>query len=224
MFDKILYNQLASLEYIKTVLPLELLDRFTNDRYLLGHSINVLNFSYMLGLELGMPEKRLMQVSLGALMHDIGKLECCDSILMASVLTEVQRKAIQRHPTVGARMLSEIPMFEEITSCIIFHHERYNGGGYPSGVRAEDLPVEVRIVTIADSFDAMISKRPFRSSIPRSLVNAQNELVKCSGTQFDPDMVKIFNKIISNNTIEIILGLSEAVNCVDHYIAKSCSL
>jgi len=128
-------------------------------------------------------------------LHDIGKIAIDEAILnKPGKLTDEEWETIKRHPEIGFRIISTAPEYSEIARDILSHHERFDGKGYPRGLKGEEIPIRARIVSIADAYDAMISKRTYRD--PLSKEDAVNEIKRCSGTQFDPELVKIFVNII----------------------------
>lgn len=162
------------------------------DIHLYQHSYRVQFFTRQLILELNLPEHRAKAIKLAALFHDIGKIGIPDQILKkSSSLTKLEFSKIKEHPTLGAHLLGRIPLFEEIIPSVHAHHERWDGNGYPNGLRGEAIPLGARIVAIADAFEVMTSShRPYQS--PMLLSEALEELRRCAGTQFDPLMVEIF--------------------------------
>jgi len=128
---------------------------------------------------------------LGALLHDVGKLVVPSGVLLkCGPLTEEELRLMRRHPAAGARMLRTLGAPETILPLVLHHHERWDGDGYPTGRRGDDIPLEARVLCIADSFDAMTSTRPYRASWTPD--KALEELERCAGTQFDPELVGAF--------------------------------
>ena len=126
---------------------------------------------------------------LGALLHDVGKLAVPSSVLLKrGPLTEAEFGQMRRHPVAGARMLKTLGAPPTILPVVLHHHERWDGSGYPTGQKGEEIPLEARMLCIADSFDAMTSTRPYRA--PKSPGEAMDELERCAGTQFDPELVE----------------------------------
>jgi HD-GYP domain-containing protein (c-di-GMP phosphodiesterase class II) len=134
-------------------------------------------------------------VSTAALLHDIGKIGISDKVLnKKGKLNEENWEAIKVHPRLGANIVSNIPNLASCVSIILHHHERWDGGGYPEGLKGEEIPIEARILAIADTFEAMTATRPYRSAFSREEVI--RELRKGAGTQFDPKLVEIFIDLI----------------------------
>ena len=183
----------AYLEAIETL-------RYTveaKDFYTRGHSDRVAAYSVLIGEKLGLSEEELKTLETGGLVHDIGKIGIPDSILLKETsLTNEEYAEIKNHPLIGAHILSYASIFTNLIPIVKYHHERYDGKGYPSGISGEDIPLLARIVSIADTFDAMISRRSYRNAL--SLDFAIKELKKAMGTQLDPNIVPIFIDIIEN--------------------------
>jgi len=137
------------------------------------------------------------EVEYGFFLHDIGKVGIPESILCkAGPLTELEWIVMRSHPNQGARIMEPIPFMGDAVEIVRSHHERYDGGGYPRGLRGEEIPLAARIFAIADSFDAMTSDRPYRSAL--SLDAAVAEILAGSGSQFDPRCVEAFEALIAD--------------------------
>ena len=188
----------AYLESIQTL-------RYTveaKDTYTRGHSDRVSEFSVLIGKKLDLSEEDLKILKIGGLFHDIGKIGVPDSILLKeSKLTDNEYSEIKNHPSIGAHILSTATIFKEIIPIVKHHHERYDGHGYPAQLQGEDIPYLARITAIADSFDAMTSKRTYRGSLPIETVIS--EFKRCKGTQFDPEITDIFLDILENHFDQI---------------------
>ncbi len=167
------------------------------DPYTRGHSDRVSEYSVLIGKKLGLDEKTLHILKIGGLFHDIGKIGIPDSILLKeSKLSDEEYSQIKNHPMIGVHMLGDAAIFTDILPIVKHHHERYDGRGYPSQLVGEDIPYVARIAAVADTFDAMTSKRSYRDSLPIDVVRA--EIERCSGTQFDPNIAKVFLDIMDN--------------------------
>ncbi len=172
------------------------------DPYTRGHSDRVSAYSVLLGKYLGLSEENLKILKVGGLFHDIGKIGIPDSILLKeSKLTDDEYSEIKNHPSIGAHILCNAEVFQDIIPIVKHHHERYDGKGYPGKLKGEDIPYLARIAAIADTFDAMTSRRTYRDSLSLDIV--EEELKDCSGTQFDPEIVKVFLDILNNHYDEI---------------------
>lgn len=188
----------AYLESIQTL-------RFTveaKDSYTRGHSDRVSEYSVLIGKRLNLSEEDLKILKIGGLFHDIGKIGVPDSILLKeSKLTDDEYSEIKNHPSIGSHILSTASIFQDIIPIVKHHHEKYDGHGYPSQLKGNDIPYFARIAAIADSFDAMTSRRTYRDSLPIETVIAEFE--RCKGTQFDPEIADIFLDILNNHFDEI---------------------
>lgn len=172
------------------------------DGYLCGHSLSVSFYAKQVCQQMGYSERECKKISLAGLFHDIGKIGVCESVLnKPDRLNEEEWANIKKHPEVGAEIVSKIEVLKEISDIIMYHHVYYNGKGYPTGLRGEQIPIGARIIAVADSFDAMISDRPYRKAM--SVGEACRELEKCSGTQFDPFVVKAFIECVIKSNLKI---------------------
>lgn len=177
------------------------------DPYTRGHSDRVSEYSVLIGKKLGLDEKTLHILKIGGLFHDIGKIGIPDSILLKeSKLSDEEYSQIKNHPMIGVHMLGDAAIFTDILPIVKHHHERYDGRGYPSQLVGDDIPYVARIAAVADSFDAMTSKRSYRDSLPIDVVRA--EIERCSGSQFDPNIAKVFLDIM-NNDFDLIREIQE---------------
>lgn len=168
------------------------------DPYTRGHSDRVSEYSVLIGKKLGLDEKTLHILKIGGLFHDIGKIGIPDSILLKeSKLSDEEYSQIKNHPMIGVHMLGDAAIFTDILPIVKHHHERYDGRGYPSQLVGDDIPYVARIAAVADTFGAMTSKRSYRDSLPIDVVRA--EIERCSGTQFDPNIAKVFLDIMDND-------------------------
>ena len=140
---------------------------------------------------IALDKDRLSVLRLSALLHDVGKLAVPPAVLLTpGPLTAGEFVQVRRHPAAGVRMLRSLGAPREILPLVLHHHERWDGEGYPRGRAGERIPLEARILTVADSFDAMTSTRPYRA--PREADDALEELRRCAGSQFDPELVLAF--------------------------------
>ncbi len=167
------------------------------DVYTRGHSDRVSAFSVLIGEKLGLSESDLRILRIGGLFHDIGKIGVPDAILLKDAkLSDDEYSQIKNHPSIGAHILSNASIFADMIPIVLHHHERYDGNGYPSKLKGEEIPYLARIAAVADTFDAMTSVRPYRTALPIEVV--KEEFRRCSGTQFDPEIAKVFLEILEN--------------------------
>ncbi len=162
------------------------------DRYTHYHSTNVSKFSNIIGSKMGLKDNEIQELCYGALLHDIGKIGIPESILNKPYkLTDEEFQVIKQHPVIGKTILNPIrEQFPNIVDMVYYHHERYDGKGYPEGISTKELSLKIRIISLADTLDAMSSDRAYRKKIEFNKV--VSEIRKFSGTQFDPDVVNAF--------------------------------
>lgn len=186
------YSKLNS-SYKSTVLALsKAID--ARDTYTAGHSERVTNLSLKIGQALNLPQDKLNVLEIAALFHDVGKIGIPDKVLnKPGKLTDEEFNQIKEHPSIGVDILKTIDFLDKTLPMILHHHEKYKGNGYPSGISGEAIPLESRIICVADSYDAMTSDRPYRKGLPHDV--AVNELINYKGVQFDPEIVDAFLKI-----------------------------
>ena len=159
------------------------------DKYTHGHSLRVAEYSRKIARATGVPEKECDKIYYTGLLHDVGKIGVQDTIINKDgKLTEEEFAQIKSHPVIGRNILSSINKLPYLSIGANFHHERYDGKGYPAGLKGEDIPYIARIIAVADAYDAMTSKRSYRDPLPQQKV--REELVKGIGTQFDPVYAK----------------------------------
>ena len=152
---------------------------------------------------MGLSQEDLKTLRIGGLFHDIGKIGVPDSILLKeSKLTDDEYSQIKNHPTIGAHILSSATIFQDIIPIVKHHHEKYDGNGYPSKLKGDEIPYFARIAAVADTFDAMTSKRTYRDALSIDVV--KEEIEKCSGTQFDPAIAQAFLEILENDYDKIL--------------------
>ena len=161
------------------------------DPYTRGHSDRVRRMSLNIAQQMSFTEERLEILEYGALLHDIGKIGIKDEVLQKpGSLSPEEYRYIQEHPLIGVKIVEGIEFFKNKVPMIRHHHEYFDGNGYPDGLAGEAIPLEARIITVPDAFDAMTSVRPHRRAMP--LQDVLMELEKCKGTQFDPRVLEIF--------------------------------
>ena len=161
------------------------------DPYLRGHSTRVTAFAEGLAQVLGWHSEQLDVLRLGGSLHDVGKIAVDVAVLRKpGSLTEEELGQIRRHPVTGARLVECFEDFEAALPYVLHHHERWDGAGYPHGLRGGDIPLEARVLCVADAFDAMTSQRAYRP--PLTVEQALGELERCAGSQFDPELARTF--------------------------------
>lgn len=162
-----------------------------------AHSRRVSRLCQQIGIAMGLNEEEIRKLKISGLLHDIGKIAIDNSILdKPEKLNEQEWDEIKRHSYIGYRILNNEPEMNEIAQYILYHHERLDGTGYPRGLKQEEIPLLSRIITVADAYDAMTSKRQYKVVLNKN--TAVKELVKNKGTQFDPDIVDVFIEKVLN--------------------------
>lgn len=168
------------------------------DSYTSGHSLRVAQLSEDIARELGLGESRIEKIRNAALLHDLGKVGLPQSILnKPSKLSQEEWEEIYRHPIIGEDISKEVSRFKEVPIWIRHHHERYNGNGYPNGLKGEAIPLESRIIACADTFDAMTTDRPYSKG--KGIEETKEELMKVSGKQLDPKVVDALFRVLEKN-------------------------
>ena len=165
-------------------------------KYLRGHAERVSKIAKGIGQSMGLTQTSLEILEYSAILHDLGKIGVPDAILdKKGKLTDEEWLVIKSHPLVGSNIISKMRLFRLEEPAIRYHHERFDGKGYPEGIDGANIPMEARIIALADSYDAMTSKRPYRNAMSRE--DALKEINKNEGTQFDPSVVKHFLTVIA---------------------------
>lgn len=168
------------------------------DNYTNGHSGRVADYSKEIAKRYGYDEKRQEKIFMMGLLHDVGKIGVPDEVInKPGRLTDEEFAKIKKHPGIGAKILDNIREMPELAAGAKWHHERYDGKGYPQGLSAEDIPEEARIIAVADAYDAMTSNRSYRGSLPQQIV--RNEIEKGKGSQFDPRFADIMLEMIEED-------------------------
>jgi len=166
----------------------------TRDRYTRGHVERVQHYALDLARELGWDSEALSVLEFGALLHDVGKILVPRAILnKPKRLVAAEWAVMRRHPEIGAQMLSGVDHLRGAVPYVLYHHERWDGQGYPAGLSKNEIPPEGRLLALADTYDAMTSDRAYRSAVQHEL--AMNEIRKGAGTQFDPEMGTAFIRL-----------------------------
>ncbi len=178
------------------------------DHYTRGHSERVALYATRLARSLGLGEKQVEIVRHAALMHDIGKIGCVMNLNKPGKLTAAEYESFQKHPTYGKEILDPIQFLEPVIPGVYLHHERWDGRGYPLGLQKGNIPLIARIISVADTYDAMTSDRAYRRALPHEV--ALNEIERCSGTQFDPELAAEFVRLMEDLREEVAaMGVSE---------------
>jgi HD-GYP domain-containing protein (c-di-GMP phosphodiesterase class II) len=160
-----------------------------------NHTDRLNKLSIKLGRESNLAESELDKLSLLSILHDIGKVAIPEEILeKEGKLTRSEWNTLKRHPVIGSNICESSPLLVHIANSVLCHHERWNGSGYPRGIKGDDIPIISRIITIVDAYDVMTHNRIYSKSITKD--KAIEELKRCSGTQFDPRLVEKFIKIV----------------------------
>ena len=194
-YDKLERSYMESIQTLRYTVE-------AKDSYTRGHSDRVSEYSVLIGKHMNLAEEDLNALRIGGLFHDIGKIGVPDSILLKTdKLTDDEYSEIKNHPTIGAHILSTATIFQNLIPIVKHHHEKYDGTGYPGKVKGEEIPFFARIAAVADTFDAMTSKRSYRDPLPLDVVRAEFE--RCKGTQFDPKIADVFLDILDNHYDEI---------------------
>jgi putative nucleotidyltransferase with HDIG domain len=191
--------------YIQTVQSLAVALE-AKDRYTSGHSQRVARFASLIARSMELGKEDVELVAQVALLHDIGKIGMLDSILnKPGNLTPEERDLVKSHPVVGAQILSPVKTFEKHVAGIRYHHEMFDGTGYPEKLRGEEIPLPARIVSLADAFDAMTSTRPYRIGLPLGF--ALQEMLKMRGKQFCPMAVDAFARVLQASGVSEVHAL-----------------
>ncbi|WP_315073707.1 HD-GYP domain-containing protein [uncultured Clostridium sp.] len=179
MYQDIINSMVATLE--------------AKDLYTYGHSTRVAEMAYALGKILGMTEKELKQIHIAGDLHDIGKIGVPDSVLNKPGKLELNEwELMKKHPFIGYNILSKANTFKDISEVVLYHHERWDGKGYPKGLKEEEIPLASRILAVCDSVDAMKSDRPYRKSISDEI--CREEINKNKGTMYDSQIAECMLK------------------------------
>jgi putative two-component system response regulator len=164
------------------------------DQYTRGHVERVTLYAVVIAKELETESQFVEDVRFGAILHDIGKIHVRESVLRKkTALTDKEWAELTRHPVTGAEMIKDIPYLMPAVPAVRYHHERWDGQGYPEGLAGQNIPLSARIVAVADAFDAMTTDRPYRLAMGEDL--AYQEIVDQAGTHYDPDVVTAFQRV-----------------------------
>jgi HD-GYP domain-containing protein (c-di-GMP phosphodiesterase class II) len=172
------------------------------DPYTRGHSERVARYSIAIGKNLELPQKEMLDLRISALLHDVGKIGIDDRILRKpGALSEDEFEVMKQHPAKGAAIMSGVAQLIEIIPGMKYHHEKWSGGGYPDGLEGEQIPMQARIVAIADTFDAMTTNRPYQKAMELNYV--VEKIKSFAGTRFDPRVVDAFVNAVKRGDIQI---------------------
>lgn len=170
------------------------------DRYTNGHSFRVCEYSVRLARKMNLSEDDVRKIGYAGLMHDCGKMGIADSILLKPApLTDEEFEILKQHTVYGGNILQNMTTIKGIREAALYHHERYDGKGYPEGLKGDEIPFYARLIGVADSYDAMSSDRCYRKGLPKDVI--LKELKKNTGTQFDPDIVIHMIHMLENDEI-----------------------
>lgn len=173
------------------------------DQYTRGHSERVSKFSAFLAERIGIPDEKILALEQAALIHDIGKIGIEGNILRKQgSLDRYELEEIKKHPIIGSKIISSVEFLHEMTDVVLYHHERFDGTGFPEGLRGTDIPLCSRLVSIADAVDAMLCNRPYRSAL--AMDHVRREISSMSGRQFDPEIVSV---VLTGGVLECYLSL-----------------
>ncbi|GAB4284934.1 MAG: hypothetical protein Kow0029_31660 [Candidatus Rifleibacteriota bacterium] len=171
------------------------------DSYTHGHSTKVMEYAVKIAVEMGLSEDEIETIRYAGLLHDIGKIGVKDLILSKKGrLTQDEVDELHRHPEYGANIMERVGMLMDIAPLTLYHHEKYDGSGYPLGLKGDQIPLGARILAVADTYDAMIADRPYRNAFPFDFV--KKEMKKAAGSQLDPEIVRVFFDILKKEGID----------------------
>jgi HD-GYP domain-containing protein (c-di-GMP phosphodiesterase class II) len=175
------------------------------DPYTKGHSVRVNLFAVIIGRYLGLSREQMRDLQISSLLHDVGKIGVDDAILKKpGALSPDEYEVMKTHPERGARIMGRIPKMKDIIPGMRFHHERYQGGGYPFGLSGEEIPLLARIIAVADVFDAMITERPYQKAFP--VTEAVDRINKMKSKKLDPQVVEAFTRAYGAGEFEDVLA------------------
>lgn len=199
-YEGLAYHKVKEEEMINIVEAMTSMLEF-HDKYTKGHSFNVANTAYQIGKYMRLEEKELKELYLGGLLHDIGKTFIPKKLLnKKSQLSIEEFDQIKKHPVNGAEVLEKVESLKSIKESILYHHERWDGEGYPEQLAKNNIPLAAQIINVADAYDAMITDRPYRKALSES--EALNQIEKKAGEQFSPVIASVFLEIKQKNSAE----------------------
>jgi HD-GYP domain-containing protein (c-di-GMP phosphodiesterase class II) len=172
----------------------------TKDHYTFGHSQRVAKYATILVGALGLDESHIQMVRESGLLHDVGKIGIPENILTKTgALTDQEYEIVKRHVEMSLTIIKHLPSLNYTVPAVLGHHERWDGEGYPRGIKGEDIPLTARCLAIVDAFDAMTSNRPYRSAL--SVDSALDEIKNSTGSRYDPAVAKVFIGLVNNGAI-----------------------
>jgi putative two-component system response regulator len=175
-------------------------------RYTPGHIERVTAYAMLMAKYMGLGPAEMKQLHIGAILHDIGKIHISEEILFENpTLSEDDWEQIRKHPTNGERMIKDVEDLADSAPIVRHHHERWDGNGYPDGLKGDEIPQGASIVAVADAFDTMVTPRPYRQVVPPE--DAYHEIVRLSGINYDPAVVESFKSAWEDGNIQEILAL-----------------
>jgi len=174
------------------------------DEYTRGHSERVTNYAMRIGESYGLNGVEMERLRIAGLLHDIGKIGVDDKVLRKpGILTEAEFEHMKQHPGIGGRILSPIKELKEIVKGVQYHHEKWDGSGYPDGLKGEDIPVIARIIAVADTFDAMTTNRPYQNAMKPDYV--KEKIKGFAGTRYDPEVIAAFTRAYEEGHIQVMV-------------------
>ncbi|PRX30999.1 HD domain-containing protein [Orenia metallireducens] len=192
----------------------------SKDLYTSGHSERVAHLAEKIATKMKLNTKEIFKIHIAGHLHDIGKIGIRDSVLKKKGrLTDNEYEEIKKHSMIGHDILNKISNFKEIAQIVKYHHERYDGKGYPEGLKGDEIPLESKIIGVVDAFDAMTSPRHYRR--PVTILEAIEEINKNSGSQFDPEISQIINRIYHDN-YEFLEEIVKSAYKNNNYIELIC--
>ncbi len=172
------------------------------DFYTRGHSERVMKYAIKIAEKMNLPANEIEKIQYAGILHDVGKIGIPENILRKKgMLTDEEYQKIKEHPAKGAKILMHMHSLKDIVSIVKYHHERPDGKGYPEGLKGEEIPIGARILSVADTFDAMTSNRPYRKGLSIEVV--KEELLKYSGAQFDANVSEVVIDMLDSGELEI---------------------
>ncbi len=185
------------------------------DAYTHGHSQRVTEYAVAIAEEMGLSPAEVDIIRNASILHDVGKIGIKERILKKpGLLTEEERREMEYHPFIGTRILQSVKLLEPVMPLVYHHHERFDGTGYPDGLKGEEIPLGSRIISVADAFESMTSDRPYRKAMPTE--DAVAELRRWAGKQFDPRVVEAFLRVLEKGRVEVRWKESRVISLSDH--------